>query len=416
MTIDVARCVYITRLRLENIRAFRHLAIDMRDEDGSPRMLSVVIGRNGTCKSTLLRCVAIALSQRSDASALLAHPNSQMVSEGAEHGQIWLQLVDATGESSEVHCTLENQGGRDILADSEETSGIRQSNFVCGYGAGRSPTAGRATSTRSAYRTMDSVLGLFDYQLGFADVELTLRRMEDHLGSDLYPRALAGIKRALGLGDDHRIGYAKGGGIRISGPDVGQEIPFDGWADGYRMTFSWLIDLYGWAMQADAITPDGGVRGVLLIDEVEQHLHPAMQSGLLPELRKALPDMQVLATTHSPLAALGTESDNIVALHRIEKHVQRAVVPDLTGYSTDDALVEEALFGTDPYPQTTQAKLNRYRDLASIAPEARSEAQAQEIQSLARQLNPAKLPALREDPIAHKLDELTQLLRKEAES
>jgi hypothetical protein len=336
-----------------------------------------------------------------------------MVSEGAEYGQIALDLVGLDGTEGEVLCTLESQGGRDILAGRQAT-GHAQSIFACAYGAGRSHI-GLTAPTRGMYRTMDSVLSLFDYQRGLVDVELMLRRLEDYLGSARYAHALAGIKRALGLSDDHHIGYVKGGGIRISGPDVGEGIPLDGWADGYRMTFSWIIDLYGWAIQADAVTPDGGVRGVLLIDEIEQHLHPAMQSGLLPELRTALPDMQILATTHSPLAALGTESENVLALHRKGMSVHLAAVPDLTGYSIDDALVEESLFGTDPYPRTTRDKLDRYRHLASIAPEERSQQQAQEIQSLAQQLNPAKLPGLRQDPVAQKLDELTQLLKQEAE-
>jgi len=47
---------YITGIELINIRAFEHLEVDLSGDKG-PRMLSVIIGRNSTCKSTLLRCV-----------------------------------------------------------------------------------------------------------------------------------------------------------------------------------------------------------------------------------------------------------------------------------------------------------------------------------------------------------------------
>ena len=56
---------YITRIELENIRSFKNLSINLKTNK-SPRMLSVIIGRNGTCKSTLLRGIALALCHESE--------------------------------------------------------------------------------------------------------------------------------------------------------------------------------------------------------------------------------------------------------------------------------------------------------------------------------------------------------------
>ena len=403
---------YITGLELRNIRAFKHLKIDLNDEQG-PRMLSAIIGRNSTCKSTLLRCIALGLGHMQDASALLAEPGAQLVSEGSDEGAIELKVVNAAQKESDaaegmfhVHLTIARQGDRNIIVN-RRASAPETVFFVCGYGAGRGnvgPTHGRD------YRVMDSVATLFDYQHMLVDSELMLRRLEDFLGTSRYEQAMMGIKRVLGLGVDHRISFAKGGGLRISGPGIGKDIPLDSWADGYRMTFSWMLDLYGWAMGANALTEDGGVRGILLIDEIEQHLHPSMQAELLDEVAKALPEMQIFATTHSPMVALGTRSENIIALHRKEKEVCVAPVPSLVGYTAEDVLVEEALFGTDPYPRDTREKLNRYRDLSSIPAGKRKEHQVDEMGVLATELAPAKLPHLRDDPIARKLDEIAELL------
>ncbi|NJL72869.1 MAG: ATP-binding protein [Candidatus Competibacteraceae bacterium] len=129
--------------------------------------------------------------------------------------------------------------------------------------------------------------------------------MTDYKGEARYDRAMLGLRKALGLTDEHAIELAQGGGVWLSGPGIGERIPLEGWADGYRMTFQWLLDFYGWAMQADTYTDSGGVKGVLLVDELEQHLHPSMQAGLMPSLKEILPDIQVFATTHSPLVRLG---------------------------------------------------------------------------------------------------------------
>lgn len=411
MTEQTVQFGYVTGFELKNIRAFKYLATDLRNDSG-PRLLSVIIGRNGTCKSTLLRCIALGLCNEHDANALLAEPNSQLVSEGTDEGMIRLKVVNGEEESGEISLTIARQGDRDIIL--RRSASVPETDFfACGYGAGRGSIG---TTQGRGYRAMDSVATLFDYERRLIDTELMLRRLEDFLGTSRYEQAMIGIRRVLGLGPDHRIEYAKGGGVRISGPGIGKDIPLDGWADGYRMTFNWMIDIYGWAMQADAVTETGGVRGVLLIDEIEQHLHPSMQAELLTELRRALPEMQVFATTHSPLAALSTHAENVIALHRKENEVYVASVPSLVGYTAEDALVEEALFGTDPYPHYTRDKLDQYRELEAIPPRERTEQQIDEMRRLATELDPGKLPGLRDDPIAKKLDEIAGLLAQRGES
>jgi hypothetical protein len=409
---------YITKIRLENIRAFERLEVGLEADKG-PRMLSVIIGRNGTCKSTLLRCIALALCQEQDASALLALPNTQMLSEGAREGRIEVEFAGPADTGSvqpaRIALVLGRKGDRDVVMgrSTHRQKDSMHSFFACGYGAGRGRTG---PTTRRAYRVMDSVSMLFDYERTFADPELILRRLRDFLGTDRYENAIKGIKRVLGLGPDDRISVKEGGGVRISGPAIGADIPLEGWADGYRLTFDWLIDLYGWALQAEAIGENGNVQGILLIDEVEQHLHPAMQREILGDLAEALPEMQIFATTHSPLVAVATRSENLVALHRKGKRVEAAAVPSLEGYSVEDALVEESLFGTDPYPPETRERLDSYRKLAAIPPERRKPPQVDELRRLAEQLDPALLPGLRDDPTIKRLRELTDKLAQEGQA
>jgi predicted ATP-binding protein involved in virulence len=192
-------------------------------------------------------------------------------------------------------------------------------------------------------------------------------------------------------------------------------VPLDGWADGYRLTFEWIMDLYGRAIQAEAINENGDVQGILLVDEIEQHLHPSMQSELVTNLRTALPGMQVFVTTHSPLTALGAQAENLIALHRSESIVYQAAVPKLAGYTAEDVLREKALFGTNPYAETTQSKLDRYNQLKVKDPEERTEEENQQLQSLAADLEPSHLQHVADDPVNAKLDELLDLLKKERE-
>ncbi len=411
----------LRRLELENIRGFDHLEIDFGAPEEPPRMQTVVVGRNGTCKTTLLRAIALGFATQADADVLLSVPNGRWLTEGEKSGIIRLELEPVDGgplTSRGLELVADRESER-ILPESAAKVHRRHGEapplpwrqvFLCAYGMGRGHVGGEPGR---GYRMMDSVATLFRYEERLVTSELVLRRLRDFLGEARFDAVLAGLKRALGLGPEHLIELPPGGGVEISGPDLGGRIPLEGWADGYRTTFSWMIDFYGWAMRADAVDADGEVRGILLVDELEQHLHPAMQKELLAQLGKVLPRVQVLTTTHSPIVALAAGADQIVSLHRDGLRIHRAAVPDLDGYSADDVLVEEALFGTDPYAATTRRRLDRQLQLARIPPEERSPEQAAELRRLVAEIGPGALPDLRDDPVVARLDELKALLSRQ---
>ncbi len=398
----LAHTYYLNRIQLENIRGFTSLDVQL---DSPPRRQSVIIGRNGTCKTTLLRCAALVLAGSKDAPSLLSSRTGRWITNGATRGIIRLFLRPAKGGEPEVR-ELEIVGDNGVELIRPKHS-FDEMIFACAYGAARGDVG---EELGRGYRVLDSVATLFDYGERLVSSELVLRRLHDYLGSMPFDAVLTGLKRALGLGLEHSIELPRGGGVEISGPGLGGQIPLEAWADGYRMTFSWLIDFYGWAMRADAFDEDGQVCGILLVDELEQHLHPTMQREILGHLEKALPRVQIIATTHSPLLALSAKPEQIVALHRQGERVDSVPIPPLNGYSVEDALVEEALFGTSPYPPATEAQLSRYQELAQIPPGQRSREQAAELAELARALDPSSLPELRDDPVLAKLDAIAARL------
>lgn len=400
-----AELYYLSRIHLTNVRGFTCLDIQL---DVPPGRQNIAIGRNGTCKTTLLRSIALVLAGGKDAPGLLSSSNGRWITSGKKEGEIRLHLEPVRGGESttrEVRI-VEHNGGETVLSGEPAHDMV----FACAYGTGRGDFGGEPGRD---YRVMDSVATLFDYGERLVSSELVLRRLYDFLGSDRFDAVLSGLKKALGLGPEHSIELPRGGGVEISGPDLGGRIPLEAWADGYRMTFSWLIDFYGWAMRAGAFDDDGDVCGILLVDEIEQHLHPSMQREILGHLGNALPKVQIIATTHSPLVALSAKPEQIIALHRNGEGVHNVSVPSLNGYSAEDVLLEEALFGTSPYPPATEAQLSRYQDLAQIPPERRTPEQADELSKLARTLDPSSLPALRSDPVLAKLDAISARLSSE---
>jgi PAS domain-containing protein len=276
--------------------------------------------------------------------------------------------------------------------------------FVCGYGAGRygiGPDSGRS------YRIADSVTTLFRYEETLIDPELTLRRLESLLGTEVYSRTIRGLKRALGLSQEDSIELRPSGGIVLSGPTVGGHVPLEGWADGYRLTFSWILDLYAWALRAGSLDEEGHIEGILLVDEIEQHLHPSMQAEILPRLSELLPKMQIFVTTHSPLVALDAKPEELVVLRRDgDRVVAEDHVPDFSGYSAEDMLSDPRLFDTEVYGSETREKLSEYHALASVPKEERSPEQRRQLRSLATEISSLEGPRERENETSRLLKEL----------
>jgi hypothetical protein len=390
--------VLLTRVRLENVRGFRDVEVPLAPEAGQGVPLTtLVIGKNSTNKSTLLRAIALCLADPTEAAALLSHPIGSIVRSGERRATIELDVVNGSGDRA---LTLRRQvaanGDKDVVLPSGAAGDLPI--FVCGYGAGRGAFG---SDPGREYRVDDACASLYDYQRELIDPELTLRRLDDFLGSERYERTLAGIKRVLDLGPDDRIELLPGGGVQLTGPAAGGSVPLNGWADGYRLTVLWLLDLYGRAMRADRIDAEGRVHGVVLVDEVDQHLHPSLQATILPRLAELLPDVQMVATTHSPLVALGAEPSQLVVLRRVGDEIAvEHQVPDYRGYSAEDMLVDDRLFDSTVYAPDTQEQLARYEQLAAKSPSRRTAAEKRELAALARSMLAQPLPPGVDDRVA----------------
>ena len=397
---------YINKIRLLRIRGFKNLVIDLDAKNNKPRLNTLIVGKNGTGKTTLLRCITIGLCDVADSNALVAENIGQLVSEKEPNAEIEIELksIEESPTKINIKTIIEKSNGKETVKDKIVDL---DSILVCGYGAGRA-NEGSSEQFRS-YRIIDSAYTLFQYEQTFQDSELVLRRLKDYLESEFYDKTMLRIKKALCLPEDVEIHFAKGGGIIISGTTIGDAIPLQGWADGYRLTFNWILDFYGWAMRANKISDSGNIQGILLIDELEQHIHPSMQTEILLRLKELFPDVQIFATTHSPLVSLSSKPDELVVLRREQKYVEKEdSVPDFTKYSAEDMLVDKRLFDSDVYSPDTNKKLNEYRNLLQIPKKKRQKTQTEQIKKLAGELRTEQIPEVFETQLAKELKKFRQ--------
>ena len=97
------------------------------------------------------------------------------------------------------------------------------------------------------------------------------------------------------------------------------------------------------------------VQGIVLIDEIETHLHIELQKKILPFLTSFFPKIQFIVTTHSPFILSSIENAAICDLEK------RIVTMDLSGYSYDTLI--ESYFNSDKYSFILKKNIEKYEEL-----------------------------------------------------
>ena len=124
------------------------------------------------------------------------------------------------------------------------------------------------------------------------------------------------------------------------------------------------------------------MEGLVLIDELDLHLHPAWQVGLISALKRTLPRMQFVVTTHSPMLLSGLEHDEIIVLDQDPEtgDIVKRTYEQSPKLQTSGGLLER-YFGVDELdPTQLTAQFQRFGFLANNP--YRSDAEDQEMHRL----------------------------------
>ena len=96
--------------------------------------------------------------------------------------------------------------------------------------------------------------------------------------------------------------------------------------------------------------------GIVLIDEIETHLHLELQRNIMPLLTTIFPNIQFIVTSHSPFILNSLEG---VVIYDLEKHL---LVENGLGNIPYDGIVD-GYFGVDKLSDSLKGKFNRYKYL-----------------------------------------------------
>ncbi len=466
--------MHLRHLLIRDCKLMRRLEASFVRPDGSPRMWTVFVGENGTCKTTLLRTIALAGAGSAFANALIGESMAYLdrrgivdtamvdarfgfgstchdareypelsvrpapppqVSAWSDIGPtvvtsrsaygIWrrdnshefpsLDARSYPGEMPTLYDTsidASHVGAKAVAERRMPASPIDEVRkndsphwFLAAYGTGRmllKPQAGLEGDVPKR----DRMKSLFDPRhlplgTGFSDRfaqmydddrarafavrlrEALVDRMATPRLDHIELRGKGGARSHATLIESHRFA------MRVGRGEV--KLPAVWLSQGYQAVVSLVADIIGhvW-LEAGVQVELDDMEGIVLVDELDLHLHPTWQTTIVRGLKAAFPRMQFIVTTHSPLVLAGCRADEVWTL------TQDDATGDVTArQGTESPMLMTGSELNDAYFGVSQASplsetLRRYVELASNP--TRSDADDTRMTELLRNLHDNDIP------------------------
>ncbi len=394
----------IHKLRLQNLRGFVDQTFEFSDQ------INILIGDNGTGKTTILDALAyvldqfaLNLSRENPSIPIFNYPRLvrlkkgqtitlerqypiRVESEGDINQTPWQETFiwdSKHGGWIPAHSLpkISSQLAKDIQAGKDITLPL-----IAYYSAGRLWGQKQEQDQNSQWGELGSRLDGYKGCLNPASNEapliawlkgqeaIALQQGQPH---GIFTAVKEAIANCMELWDKVRYDFVEDDLLATS-LDETQTLPFRALSDGQRNMLATVADIAHRAailnpqLEADAVklTP-----GIVLIDEIDLHLHPKWQRRVVDDLRSTFPQVQFIATTHSPYIIQSLQDGELIDLNQREP-------AEYHNRSIDD--ISEWVLGV-PLPQQSE----RYQKMMTVAEEYYRKLQQ------AKQASPAEIEHLK---------------------
>lgn len=380
--------MYIDNIKLHNIRGFQNLEFNFKRPNDTYAGWTVFTGDNGSGKSTLLKAIAIGLVGK-DIARSLQPSFHRWIGNGATEGSIQLNIMRTKGDDktnggkspsapfpSKIIMT---NGGRETVLQAVTPPGKKNnyttsnrtiwSNnangwFSCGYGPfrrifGASSEAMQQmiTPTTARFATMfQEAASLSEADRWLRD--LNHKKLENRQAEREQLDVLLAILKDELMPNQIIIDRVDSDGLWLK-DRKGVNLAWSEMSDGYRAALALLIDIlrhliniYGIddLTQKDA---NGHIvikrSGVVLIDEIDAHLHPEWQREIGFWLKRHFPQIQFLVTTHSPIICQAADLNGLFVLPEPGSDIKPYALPqqeyETVIASRPDTILRTSAFG-----------------------------------------------------------------------
>ncbi|MCI5730700.1 MAG: AAA family ATPase [Eubacterium sp.] len=391
--------MYIKSLKMENYRCFEKTEVNFDKE------YTVLVGVNGAGKSTILDAIATSLGSfiagfdgiksngilHDDAHRKTYELGSRIESE--EQYPVVLDAVCGIEERDvEWRRSLHGKSGRTHITDARAImqygnklqDKVRKGDadtilpMIAYYGTGRLYMQKRARHVASGTNKFTRTVGYTDCLDSASNDKQMMRWFKQMTEIQIQEQKLIPelevVKKAMGMcfsgvensNDIAKFEYKlKSGEIEIEYKRNGkyEKLPMRMLSDGLKITMSMVADI---AYRMAVLNPQllenilEETPGIVLIDEVDMHLHPQWQKRIVGDLHNIFPKVQFIMTTHSPSVLANVSKEHVLLLEDGE-----IFVPGNTTYGRDVTAILQEMMKVDVRPKkVVEIKDAYYKALA----------------------------------------------------
>ena len=368
----------VNRLKMRSFRGIGDLTLDFHQNHPT-----ILIGINGVGKSSILDCLAILLSRFTSSVQYSTRSGRVFTEEDITNGKIQTHNeINISFDSQPATWSLtkvrkgHSQDTSSKLSDIHEFTEEIKSNLYK-YDKFNIP-----------------VLVYYSTNRAVLDIPLRIRTKHSFKQIDIYDNALKGIgsefklffewfrkqedlenelrlKEAVSYRDtqlemvrksissmmpgfsDLRVQRQP---LRMTLQKDGEELIVNQLSDGEKCLLAMVGDLARrLAIANPGLSDPLQGSGIILIDEIELHLHPKWQRGIIPDLTRTFPNCQFIVTTHSPQVISDVKPEGIYILEKIDQGVI-AKRPE-SSFGRDSNRILEDLMNVPERPQEIKERL-----------------------------------------------------------
>jgi energy-coupling factor transporter ATP-binding protein EcfA2 len=373
---------YLCKATLENIGVFEKLEVEFNEG------WTVFLGDNGGGKSTILKAIALALAGSDERGVKAAQ---RLLRTGATSGSVTIEL------GSDRVTTKLTRDGRSVKVDSTFSPVEAGRSLVMAFPVlrGVSTVASSGPSFLQALNpSVDDIapilVGVTDSRLD--DLKQWLINTLVNSESDPNGRearmleTIRSLVTAMMPGEKVHLSRVDRATWTVIVETGDGEVDFDSLSQGMSSIFNWvgvvirrLYDVYPSSSRPEH------ERALVLIDEIDAHLHPQWQRRLVNVTREKFPALQVIASTHSPLLVGAVNRDELRLVVRDHQsgrmQVERSAI-NLSGQKADDILTSSLFDLSTTRSPDAEATIRRYFELYETPASALSPTEEKEMSTL----------------------------------
>lgn len=317
---------------------------------------TLLLGTNARGKTTILQLLALGLSGVSNVPFVSAW--QQVVKNGHDHGEFEL---DVTIDQQPLQFGFKVNPDDTItcIKGTSQLESLHDKFLMLAYGANRHIKLEdpRPNKPIEAIATLFGENGFLKHIKVSANYEYVVR----HFGA-IAPLINAVLKMADISNRVELVDY-DASSLYFKTPSS-ERVPIAALSEGFKSTFVWLFDMIirivekgGDLRHANQIT------GVVLLDEVDLHLHPSWQRTIVPSLNELFPSIQFIVTSHSPFVAQSINNDHVTSLDWCDDKVT-VVEKDTRSEMSYSEMARDIFDIESPFSYATEQKIYRFKQMA----------------------------------------------------